>query len=37
MIGWCLHAGAAHERDGADYTPATTAVLRDAAALPFPA
>ena len=35
--GWCLHTGAAHERDGADYTSATTAVLRDAAALPFSA
>jgi len=34
---WCLHALAAHERDGEDYTPATTAVLRDAAALPFSA
>jgi tRNA1(Val) A37 N6-methylase TrmN6 len=35
--GWCLHAGAAHGRDGEDYTCDTAAVLRDAAALPFPA
>lgn len=35
--GWCLHDGMAHTRDGEDYTPATTAVLRDAAALPFSA
>lgn len=34
--GWCLHEGPAHESDGEDYTPATAAVLRDAAALPFP-
>ena len=34
---WCLHASATHARDGKDYTPATTAVLRDAAALSFPA
>ena len=34
---WCLHAGTAHVRDGADYTPATTSVLRGAAALPFSA
>lgn len=31
-----LHAGAAHGRDGEDYTPAISAVLRDAAGLPFP-
>ncbi|MEI4232198.1 tRNA1(Val) (adenine(37)-N6)-methyltransferase [Roseovarius sp. D22-M7] len=35
--GWCIHAGAAHACDGEDYTPATAAVLRDAAALPFSA
>lgn len=34
--GWCLHEGPAHETDGADYTPVTMAVLKDAAALPFP-
>lgn len=34
--GWCLHGETAHEKDGKDYTPATTAVLRDASELPFP-
>jgi tRNA1(Val) A37 N6-methylase TrmN6 len=34
--GVCLHAGAAHTRDGEDYTPAISAVLRDATGLPFP-
>jgi tRNA1(Val) A37 N6-methylase TrmN6 len=33
--GWCLHMRAVHARDGDDYTLSTTAVLRDAAALPF--
>ncbi|MEQ9261110.1 MAG: methyltransferase [Roseovarius sp.] len=33
--GWLLHEGARHERDGESYTEATTAVLRDGAALPF--
>lgn len=32
-----LHGGARHERDGEDYAPEITAVLRDAAALPWPA
>jgi tRNA1(Val) A37 N6-methylase TrmN6 len=31
-----MHAGAVHEKDGDDYTPAISAVLRDGAALPFP-
>jgi len=31
-----LHAGARHERDGADYSAEVTAVLRDGAALPWP-
>jgi tRNA1(Val) A37 N6-methylase TrmN6 len=34
--GPCLHAGAEHGSDGEDYTPAISAVLRDAAGLPFP-
>lgn len=34
--GWCLHEGPVHGADGDDYTSATTSVLRDAAALPFP-
>lgn len=33
--GWLLHAGARHERDGDSYTAATSAVLREGAALPF--
>lgn len=33
--GWLLHAGDTHERDGEDYTAATSDVLRNAAALPF--
>ncbi|MBK1635469.1 tRNA1(Val) (adenine(37)-N6)-methyltransferase [Rhodovulum adriaticum] len=32
-----LHAGERHERDGDSYTPALTAVLRQGAALPWPA
>lgn len=34
--GWLLHAGETHGRDGEDYTDATSAVLRNAAELPFP-
>ncbi|ARE83345.1 tRNA1(Val) (adenine(37)-N6)-methyltransferase [Roseovarius mucosus] len=34
--GWLLHAGENHGQDGADYTTATSDVLRNAAALPFP-
>ncbi|MHA6345020.1 methyltransferase, partial [Roseivivax sp. CAU 1761] len=30
-----LHAGAAHLRDGEDYAPAVTAILRDGGALPI--
>lgn len=33
--GWLVHEGATHGRDAEDYTPATAAVLRDAALLPF--
>jgi len=33
--GVSLHAGGAHGRDGEDYTPAISAVLRDAAGLSF--
>ncbi|SEK66194.1 tRNA1(Val) A37 N6-methylase TrmN6 [Roseovarius azorensis] len=35
LDGWLLHAGAAHERDGENYTVATALVLREAAALPL--
>ncbi|MBQ0809376.1 methyltransferase [Roseovarius sp.] len=35
--GWLLHAGENHGQDGEDYTAATSDVLRNAAALPFPA
>ncbi len=31
-----MHEGATHEKDGDDYTPEISAVLRDGAALPFP-
>lgn len=34
--GWLLHAGDSHGQDGEDYTAATSAVLRNAAELPFP-
>jgi len=34
--GFCLHDGQTH-RDGENYTDATACILRDAAALPFPA
>lgn len=34
--GWLLHAGAAHDGDRENYTPATASVLRDGGALPFP-
>lgn len=34
--GWLLHAGKSHGQDGDDYTGATSDVLRNAAALPFP-
>ena len=34
--GWLLHQGATHEDDREDYTPATSAVLREGSALPFP-
>jgi len=35
--GWLLHAGHDHGQDGEDYTAPTSDVLRNAAALPFPA
>jgi tRNA1(Val) A37 N6-methylase TrmN6 len=35
--GWLLHDGENHGQDGEDYTAATSDVLRNAAALPFPA
>lgn len=35
--GWILHSGARHEKDGDSYTMAATAVLREGAALQFPA
>ncbi|WP_243614510.1 tRNA1(Val) (adenine(37)-N6)-methyltransferase [Shimia aestuarii] len=31
-----MHEGTTHEKDGDDYTPEISAVLRDGAALPFP-
>lgn len=34
--GWLLHDGAEHARDGESYTAETQAVLREAAALPWP-
>lgn len=34
--GWLLHAGAGHDGDRENYTPATASVLRDGEALPFP-
>lgn len=34
--GWLLHDGTEHERDGESYTAETQAVLREAAALPWP-
>lgn len=34
---WILHAGARHQTDGDDYTPETSAVLRNGASLAFPA
>lgn len=33
--GWILHAGAAHEGDGENYTDETGCILREGAALPF--
>ncbi|MCZ7675155.1 MAG: methyltransferase [Roseovarius sp.] len=35
--GWLLHEGAAHDGDRENYTPATASVLREGAALCFPA
>ena len=35
--GLVLHSGARHESDAEDYSPQVLAVLRDGAALPFPA
>ncbi len=35
--GWILHRGTRHEKDGDSYTIAATAILREGAALHFPA